>query len=516
MRRRKRKYYRIFPVFLGILLLLLQLVPVLFALDDDAYDGYAADTLTVEVGYFGGPYYEKRVFTVDELWQMPLVQEDYTFIDNMPSVVIDHVVGVRLDDLMREAGIDINSIETFYFWTRDKTSDYYTSYSKTELLDTTRYCYYSLPENFDSETGVGLEGADAISNPVPTLMALSDDWKRCIQGAEFGSDFMNLDTATRFRLIFGQTDISTRTANRSAKWVHKIVVSLGGAPTITVDTQDLEMEVGSVRRISAQVHAADNAISSGASITWSSSDESVATVDQEGNVTMVGEGSAVITATSGQASTSFTVSSAEKDEEEQAEPEPEPQNPVDEEPGQPAELTPDPEPAPEVAEEVAPAPSPSSPSSPSAQKNSDGSASTNSSGTAGSSTSVNSPENQENRENDTAASSVQTPEEPKKTETAEEQEPEKKKEVTEVQGVTLDGSGDNVFPSDGTAPETTTNAEDELGGVQNWRVYEMSETAQELPEIKMDNPLLGFTGAASGSLLVAGGFIEYLLYRRRF
>ena len=153
----ERQKKRIIPLLLGSLLLLLQMIPTVSALDDDAYDGYAADTLTVEVGYFGGPYYEKRVFTNEELWAMPLVQEDYTFIDNMPSVVIDHVVGVRLDDLMREAGIDVNSIETFYFWTKDKTSDYYTSYSKTELLDTTRYCYYSLPENFDSETGVGGE-----------------------------------------------------------------------------------------------------------------------------------------------------------------------------------------------------------------------------------------------------------------------------------------------------------------------------------------------------------------------
>ena len=110
MRQKKIKKYRILPLLLGILLLMLQPVPVLFAEDDDAYSGYTADTLTVEVGYFGGPYYEKRVFTADELWAMPLVQEDYTFIDNMPSVVIDHVVGVRLDDLMKEAGIEYYSI----------------------------------------------------------------------------------------------------------------------------------------------------------------------------------------------------------------------------------------------------------------------------------------------------------------------------------------------------------------------------------------------------------------------
>ena len=159
--KRERKHNRKI-LFLLMGLLLWYMTPLVSALDDDAYDGYAADTLTIEVGYFGGPYYEKRVFTTEELWNLPLVREDYTFIDNMPSVVIDHVVGVRLDDLMAEAGIDVNSIETFRFWTVDKTSDYYTQYPKNELLDTTRYCYYSLPDNFDSENGVGLDGADAI------------------------------------------------------------------------------------------------------------------------------------------------------------------------------------------------------------------------------------------------------------------------------------------------------------------------------------------------------------------
>jgi hypothetical protein len=46
-------------------------------------------------------------------------------------------------------------------------------------------------------------------------------------GAVFGSDYMNLNTNTRFRLIFGQTDSFTRTASRSAKWIHEIIVELG-------------------------------------------------------------------------------------------------------------------------------------------------------------------------------------------------------------------------------------------------------------------------------------------------
>jgi hypothetical protein len=62
------------------------------------------------------------------------------------------------------------------------------------------------------------------------MIALSDDWNRSLAGASFGSDYSNLNTSTRFRLIFGQTDAKERTASRSAKWIYAIEVTLGGAP----------------------------------------------------------------------------------------------------------------------------------------------------------------------------------------------------------------------------------------------------------------------------------------------
>ena len=242
---------------------------------------------------------------------MDVVYADYTFIDNMPSVVIDHVAGVRLSDLMDAAGIDLNSIQTFYFWTRDKQSDYYTSYPKSELIDTPRYCYYSLPENFDSEEGEGNADATAVGERVDTVIALADDWNRTIAGGEFGSDYLTLNTNTRFRLIFGQTEAVTRTASRSAKWIHEIVVELGGAPVLTLDASALDGKVGSVLRTTPQLTTADSAIAEGMPITWSSSDERVATVDGEGNITVHAAGTAVITATAGGVSASVTVRGAE-------------------------------------------------------------------------------------------------------------------------------------------------------------------------------------------------------------
>ena len=276
------------------------------ALDDDEFNGYAAETLIIKVGYFGGPYYEKAVFSVDELWAMDVVYQDYTFIDNMPSVVIDHVAGVRLADLMDAAGIDLNSVQTFYFWTRDKQSDYFTAYPKTALIDTPRYCYYSLPDNYDDEEGAGNEYATSYGVPVDTVIALADDWNRTIAGATFGSDYLNLNTNTRFRLIFGQTDAVTRTASRSAKWIHEIVVELGGAPTLTLDASVLEGEVGSVLRTEPSI-SADSAVLANEKVTWSSSDENVAAVDENGNITVHTEGTAVITAAFGGVTASVTV-----------------------------------------------------------------------------------------------------------------------------------------------------------------------------------------------------------------
>ena len=277
------------------------------ALDDDEYGGYAADTLTVKVGYFGGPYYEKAVFSLDELWAMDVQYRDYTFIDNMPSVVIDHVAGVTLADVMAAAGVDTGSAQSFNFWTNDKDGSYYTSLTKSFLIDTPRYCYYSLPDNFDYDAGAGNDYATLDAERVPALIALADDWNRAPAGASFGSDYLNLNANTRFRLIFGQTDAYTRTASNSAKWVHSIDVTLGGAPTLTMDESVLDLEVGSRFRSEARLIEADPVISDNAPLLWSSSDESVAVVDESGEISVISEGSAVITASFGGASASVVV-----------------------------------------------------------------------------------------------------------------------------------------------------------------------------------------------------------------
>jgi hypothetical protein len=406
-------------------LLLCTLATPAAALDDDEFSGYAADTLSVKVGYFGGPYYEKAVFTLDELWNMDVVYADYTFIDNMPSVVIDHVAGVSLADLMDAAGIDLNSIQTFYFWTRDKQSDYYTSFSKTALLDTPRYCYYSLPDNYDDEAGGANEYATSYGELVDTVIALADDWNRTIAGATFGSDYLHLNTNTRFRLIFGQTDATTRTANRSAKWIHEIVVELGGAPVLTMDASVLEGEVGSVLRTQLGV-SADSAVVANEAVTWSSSDESVATVDENGNITVRGEGTAVITASFAGVSTSVVVNGTPGD------------------------------------------------------------------GSAGD-TGTEEPGDTSNGENtETPGSGTQEPNETPETQP--------------VDAVPADVPRQLLTP--------VTIAQDQVGGVQNWRQEEMSDTATALSDIPADRSALTWFGAAVGGLFLVSAAAYVLLFYR--
>jgi hypothetical protein len=455
-----------------------------YALDDDAYDGYAADSLTIKVGYMGGPYYTKKVFTLDELESMDTVTADYTFIDNMPSVVIDHAKGVRLSDIIDSAGIDMNSVQNFYFYTVDKQSSYFTSYSKTELLDTVRYCYYSLPDNFDSDAGVGNEDATSIAEPVDTIIAYADDWNRVIQGAEFGSDYENLSTATRFRLIFGQVDASTRTASRSAKWIHEIDVQLGGSPTITVsaDSANLDMKVGSTKKLEVSVKNADDAIQTDKSqIQWSSDNEDAVTVDSDGNITVTGEGTAHITASYGGSSVVITVNGS-KDSSGGGEVQQDQQNQVQDEQ--------------------------------SGTNTGSAGGGTSAGGSSGNGTAVSG--TSQNAGSGNAASSSSSgssgsgsnAEEKEKTPTA----------GNSLKGVTLDSSGGQTGSSQ-TLPDaagSVSTGSSTEGGEQNWRVYEMSADASELPDIEKDNPLLGFTRGAAAAVFIGGCAAEFIISRLRF
>jgi hypothetical protein len=252
--------------------------------------GVPADSLTIKIGYYGGPYYTKKIFSTSDLEAMPQVEQAYTLIDNMPAVVIDSAKGVKLTDLLASAGIDVNSVESFYFYATDIKNGWYVCLPKSYLLDTPRYYYPNLPAHWVGDGKPTIPGAVYGAVQAPTIIAIQDNWQRFANSP----DFSVRDTSGRFRLLFGQTDTSTQTAMRSAKWIHVIEVMLGGTPPsgVTLDQNIANIKVGSTVQLTATVAPFD---ATDKSVTWSSSDTSVATVDSNGLVTVVGPGTATIT-----------------------------------------------------------------------------------------------------------------------------------------------------------------------------------------------------------------------------
>ncbi len=254
--------------------------------------GVPSDTLTIKVGYFGGPYYTKKVYTLTDFDRLPQVQQAYTFIDSMGAICIDAAAGVKLSDLLIDAGVDVNSIQTFYVNTNDVQIGWYINLDRSELLDTPRYYYPNLASHWDYDTKTPLEGALEEAVRVDPIIAYKDNWQR--YKAE--PDFSAFDTSSRFRLMFGQKDAREDNAYQSAKWIHTIEIMLGGMPPsqVTLDQDWVNLKVGSTVKLTANI-APEEATEK--SVTWSSSNPEAALVDENGVVTVVGEGSAVITVT---------------------------------------------------------------------------------------------------------------------------------------------------------------------------------------------------------------------------
>lgn len=256
-------------------------------------EGLMADTLTITVGYYGGTYYTKKVFSLAELQAMDQVRQVYSYIDNMPAVCLDSAVGIRLTDIMEAAGIDINSIQNFHFYCTDVARTWYLSVNKDYLLGTLRYYYPNLPRCWDYDEAEATAGATEDPVLVDTIIALKDNWRRFATE----EDFNKLTDSTRFRLVFGQTDVKTLTSSRSAKWVHTIAVTLGGTPPagITLDASALELEVGSEYRLNAILEIADQTTDQ--RITWSSSDPDIVSVDSRGRIKVLRDEEATVTTT---------------------------------------------------------------------------------------------------------------------------------------------------------------------------------------------------------------------------
>ena len=103
-------------------------------------------------------------------------------------------------------------------------------------------------------------------------------------------------------LALGEATITAACGEKSATC--KVTVNPILAESIALDRTELVLTIGATDKLTATVLPEDV---TDKTVTWTSSDESIATVDEDGNVTAIAEGEAVITATCGEVSASCNV-----------------------------------------------------------------------------------------------------------------------------------------------------------------------------------------------------------------
>ena len=270
------------------------------------YAGMATDTLTVNVGYQGGPFYKKAEYSWKELDDMyggalPSHQVAYSYYGGRDGKGGRNVVvsarGFYIKDLLSYAGIDISSIAGFEFCTDDQKVGAFTTMRKKELLDTPRYYYPNMGID-DEYNQVALDGGDISSGAVQVqaMFALEDSW----EWEGVAPNFTSMSSSGRFHLLFGQAGVKDSRTSQAAKYVHTINVIFSGAPVIGTES-NIDLKVGTDYRVQVNVTAADTELENYIkdNLVWSSNNTDVVEVDQYGKLTVKGDGTAVITATSG-------------------------------------------------------------------------------------------------------------------------------------------------------------------------------------------------------------------------
>lgn len=287
------------------ILLLLGLVLLLAAWPREAYAEEATTAITVKVGYFGGPYYEKAVLTLDDLGSLEEQHYLYTFLDRGSFLAYADADGYLLTDILELAGIDVNSINRCHFKTTDVgEGTYFASIDSKTLFGSTRYAFPNLSQYYGTPSGeytnqvTDMEAVWSSATQVPAILSFYDNYSRVDTFTKYNPDRYAYTRDKGLRLFFGQTAPNTVNANQMAKWIYEIDVELGGTPKLVVDDDQLKLKVGSDYRARISVVSGDDTVSEELlkSLQWTSSDESVVKVDSTGKITVVGEGEATITA----------------------------------------------------------------------------------------------------------------------------------------------------------------------------------------------------------------------------
>ena len=279
------------------------------------------DTIGVYIGYFGWSeeqYVEKASYHWTEL------DDWYGGALDTHEVVYSYYNGSRtylalgrgfcIRDLLEHAGVDLNSIASIDFFTKDHKNGAYRSFTKRSLFDTPRYYFPYLAANEETGALYAADGGDDLwigAQQVEAMLALEDYTQWDAVGVEFEAlaDASLYSTGSRFHLFYGQASPEEKGTSSAAKYVYKILVTFSGTPVLTNEETELALKVGSDHALHVGVSAEDELLNDyvAGHIVWSSSDERVVRVDENGKLTPVGDGTAEVTAAFGSSSVTTLV-----------------------------------------------------------------------------------------------------------------------------------------------------------------------------------------------------------------
>lgn len=319
-----------------------------------------ANELTVKVGYSGGPYYVKHVYTDDELWSLTANERyEYTFEDKGQNRLIKaYGWGPTVEAIFSNAydslgtAVNASSLWRFHMATEDNyipddtgtaNDGYgYTAWwwtnpsgaaSGVNCLGGTRYCYPDLGgtytytdaagitrtgSNFDYENSVTLSSRvsaiESTRQSVAPIIALRWSWVR-IGGSgssvyyaekwdqEKGPSSPDECSRSDNRLLFGQVSLADVNGMASAHSVNAIICIYDGKPEVEVTTESGETsfygDIGTTITAKATVRSADALIDQNAAdyVNWTVTDDNGDDVTDDYLLTRNDDGTVSITIT---------------------------------------------------------------------------------------------------------------------------------------------------------------------------------------------------------------------------